>query len=205
MSILLMALLLAAATPVPDPELTAYASTSVGMFSNVAQHRADPRYDEAEAVIARIWPTRTDGIWLYQEQAIINRPGMTPADARRAPYFQRIAHIVRLPDGRLHRDNLTISDPARFIGLGRPGYDGPLPRPDDLGVVGCHNVITPIATGHFTATTENCANGYKGATAMLSLAIISPDTYANWDRGFDAAGARVWGPEAGGYIFRRLP
>lgn len=207
MSILLLGLLLATATPAPapDPVLTAYATTSVGVFSTIAQHRADPRYDEAEAVIARIWPDRTDGIWMYQEQAVITRPGVTPAEARHTPYFQRIAHIVRLPDGRLRRDNMVIKNPARFVGLGRPGYYGPLPGPDDLGAAGCHNIITPIATGHFTATTENCANSYRGAATMLSLAIISPDTYANWDRGFDAAGARVWGPDAGGYIFRRLP
>ena len=39
---------------------------------------------------------------------------------------------------------------------------------------------------------------------MLSLAIIAPDTYANWDRGFDTAGVPVWGPTDGGYLFRRV-
>ena len=27
--------------------------------------------------------------------------------------------------------------------------------------------------------------------------------YVNWDRGFDAEGAHVWGPADGGYIFEK--
>ncbi len=198
------------AATAPDPLLRAYVTTSVGSFTTAAQHDADPRYDVAEAVIAAIWPGSTDGVWLYQEQAIINRMGAdgkpTAAEiARSKPYFQRIGHITRLPDGSLRRENHVILTPARFVGLGRPGYSGPLPTPADLGEAGCHNIITPVAAGHFTATTQNCRNSYRGAVTMLSLAVTTPDTYANWDRGFDANGARVWGPADGGYIFRKLP
>jgi hypothetical protein len=196
--------LIAATQAAADPLLDAYVTSSVGGFSTAAQHAADPRYDVAEAHIARIWPEAGDGIWLYHEQAIINRAGMTEAAARAAPYFQRIGHVVRRPDGSLWRANYTISDARRFVGLGQPGYAGPRPTRADVGEAGCANIITPVAAGHFTATTSGCANTYRGAVSLLSLAIITPDTYANWDRGFDAAGGRVWGPADGGYIFRRI-
>ncbi len=202
---LVICLVLAGPATAADALLETYAATSVGLFSTAAQHSGDARYDLAEAVIARIMPDSADGVWLYQEQSVVSRPGMTMDAARTAPYFQRIGHIVQLPDGRLRRDNHVIKDPARFIGLGRKGYAGPQPTLADVGDAGCHNIITPIATGHFTATTENCRNSYKGAATMVSLAVITPDTYANWDRGFDAAGLRVWGPVAGGYVFRRQP
>lgn len=200
---MIMALLVA--TPAAaDPMLDAYVVASVGSFSTAAQHAADARYDVAEAHVARIWPDDADGIWVYHEQALVDRPGMTRAAARAAPYFQRIGHVVRRPDGSLWRDNYAIRNPGRFVGLGQPRYAGPQPTLADLGDVGCANIITPVAAGHFTATTQGCANHYRGAVSMLSLAIIAPDTYANWDRGFDAGGARVWGPAEGGYLFRRV-
>ena len=61
-----------------------------------------------------------------------------------------------------------------------------------------------MAAGHWIGRTESCANNYKGAAFMQSLSIAEHDLYANWDRGFDAAGNRVWGPANGGYVFRRL-
>ena len=202
---LAMGVALLVATPTQaDALLDAYVATSAGRFSTAAQHAGDARYDIAEAQIVRLWPDDGDGVWVYHEQALVNRPGMTEAAARAAPYFQRIGHVVRRPDGSLWRDNHAIKDARRFIGLGQPGYAGPQPTRADLGDAGCGNIITPIAAGHFTATTTDCANTYRGAVSMLSLAIIAPDTYANWDRGFDAAGARVWGPADGGYIFRRI-
>ena len=200
----MVVVLLVAARANADPLLDAYLGTSVGHFSTVDQHAADPRYEVADARITAIWPGSGDGVWVYHEQALITRPGLSEAAARAAPYFQRIGHIVRRPDGSLWRDNHAIKDARRFVGLCRPGYAGPQPTRADLSEAGCANIITPVAAGHFTATTRDCANSYRGAVSMQSLAIITPDIYANWDRGFDSAGARVWGPADGGYIFRRV-
>ena len=202
--LVIVAALLVATQSRADPLLDAYVATSVGRFSTATQHATDPRYDTAEAHVSRLWPEDGTGVWVSHEQALIDRPGLTEAAARAAPYFQRIGHVVRRPDGSLWRDNYTIKAATRFIGLGLPGYAGPQPTRADLGHAGCANIIAPIATGHFTATTSGCANSYRGAVSMLSLAIITPDTYANWDRGFDAAGTRVWGPADGGYVFRRI-
>jgi hypothetical protein len=108
-----------------------------------------------------------------------------------------------MPDGRLRRDNYVLKDPARFIGLGRRSGIRE-PQAADLGAAGCHNLVEPVSAGYFIARTEGCRNGYKGAVTMTSIAISTPDRYVNWDRGFDGAGNRVWGPESGGYIFERV-
>ena len=197
MSVLLLALLAA------DPLLEDYAATVTGAFTTEAQHRADARYDIVEARIVRLWPERTDAVWLYQEQAIVNVAGKTPDEARKAPYFQFVARIVALGDGTLRRDNMRLREPARWAGL-KDG-DPRLTRitPADLADPGCHNRIERIAPGHFASRTETCLNSYKGAVTMRSLSVTTPDTYANWDRGFATDGQRVWGPAEGGYIFRR--
>jgi hypothetical protein len=185
-----------------DRLLADYATHATGRFSSAAQHRADSAYDEVEAHVVRIWPERTDGIWLYQEQAILT--GVAPGAAPR-PYFQRVGHVTAAADGTLRRDNYTIKEALRFTGLGRAGYGGPMPTPGDLGPAGCHNILEYVSAGFWTGRTEDCANSHRGASRMISRAILARDRFVNWDRGIDAEGAHVWGPRTGGYVFDRLP
>jgi hypothetical protein len=190
--------LLAAATL--DPVLADYAVAAEGRFSSLAQHRRDPVYDEVEVRVVRIWPERTDGLWLYQEQAIVNQPGKTRQQALASPYFQFVSRIVPLRSGVLRRDNFRVRDGARFAGARIEQL-----APSDLMEASCHNRIERVAPGWFTGATESCANRYKGAAWMQSLSVMTANVHVNWDRGFDQAGNRVWGPEKGGYIFERQP
>lgn len=196
-------ILLAAAAAHPDPTLAEYAAAAPGAFSSEAQHRADPRYDWVEARVVRIWPERTDGVWLYQEQAIVNQPGLTPQAARARPYFQFVARVAPLASGLLRRDNFRVLDGAKWLGLVPGDRRIAALGLADLAPASCHNRIEKVAIGVFQGRTESCANTYKGAAWMQSLSVSTPEMYVNWDRGFDAAGNRVWGPEAGGYVFRR--
>lgn len=193
---MLMMLLAAAAL---DPMLEDYAGTVTGYFSSAAQHRRDARYDEVEARVVRIWPERTDGLWLYQEQAIVNAAGLTREQALAKPYFQFVARIVPLGDGTFRRDNYRIREAGRFIGARVDTL-----RPEDLTEPGCHNRIERVSSGWYTARTESCANRYKGAAYMESRSVSTRAAYVNWDRGFDGPGRRIWGPEAGGYVFDRI-
>ncbi|MFA9200856.1 MAG: chromophore lyase CpcT/CpeT [Cypionkella sp.] len=192
-----------AATPA-EPEVAEYISSAVGTFSSEAQHRADPRYDWVEARVVRIWPERTDGVWLYQEQAIVNQSGLAPEAARARPYFQFVARVTPLAPGVLRRDNFRVLDGARWLRLAPGDPRAGALSPADLAPASCHNRIEKVAIGVFQGRTESCANGYKGAASMQSLSVATPEMYVNWDRGFDRAGTRVWGPEAGGYVFRRV-
>jgi hypothetical protein len=193
---MLLTMLAAAAL---DPVLADYAATVTGRFSSAAQHRRDSRYDEVEARIVRIWPERTDGLWIYQEQAIANVKGLTRDQSLARPYFQFVARIVPLGDGALRRDNYRVRDGGRFA-VGRIETL----RPEDLMEASCHNRIERVAAGWYLGRTESCANRYRGAAYMESRSVSTPEIYVNWDRGFDAGGRRIWGPEAGGYVFDRI-
>lgn len=189
----LHALLLAAGTG--DPALEEYARLAPSSYTTAAQAKRDSRYNVVEAEVVRIWPERTDGLWFYQEQAILNRAGLSTAQAKAQPYLQRIARVHRETDGRLRRDNHVIRNAAAFVG--RPSAL----KFEDLGPAGCHNRLERVAEGYWMARTENCANSYKGAIELRSISVQTADTYANWDRGFAADGKPVWGPTDGGYIF----
>jgi hypothetical protein len=180
-----------------------YARAAEGAFSSEAQHRADPRYDWVEARVVRIWPERTDGVWLYQEQAIVSAPGLSPMAARAKPYFQFVARVTQIGSGVLRRDNFRVKDGAAWLGL--TAADPRLARLSqaDLAPPSCHNRVEKVSSGVFTGRTESCANSYKGAAWMQSLSVTMADVHVNWDRGFDLEGNRVWGPAAGGYVFRR--
>ena len=193
---MMLALFAAAAL---DPMLADYAEAAIGRFSSMAQHQRDAAYDEVEVRVVRIWPERTDGLWLYQEQAIVNQPGRSREQALAAPYFQFVSRIAPLRAGVLRRDNFRVRDGGRFAGARVEAL-----TPSDLMEASCHNRVERIAPRWFTGTTESCAHRYKGAAWMQSLSVMTGNTYVNWDRGFDLAGNRVWGPEAGGYIFDRI-
>ena len=199
----MLAVLAATALASGAAALDDYAAISTGRFSSEAQHARDPGYDWAEARVVRIWPERNDGVWLYQEQAIVNTPGLTPEQARARPYFQFVARVTQQLPGVLRRDNYRVLDGAKWLGMG--DGDPRLARlsPADLAPASCHNRLERVAEGVYTGRTESCANAYKGAAWMQSLSVATRDMYVNWDRGFDAQGSRVWGPERGGYVFLR--
>ncbi|MFN3371461.1 MAG: chromophore lyase CpcT/CpeT [Sphingomonadaceae bacterium] len=198
-----LALLPAAGPPPPaalTPLVADYASHAIGRFSSAAQHARDPAYDVVEARIVRIWPERTDGLWLYQEQTILAGAGAAPDK----PYFQRVGHVRALPDGSIRRDNYPLKAPERFVGLGRPGSGAVAITPDDLGPAGCANILTFVSPGFWTGTVEACASNWRGAARMESVSLLTPRQFVNWDRGLDSKGGHVWGPTGGGYVFDRL-
>ena len=199
------ALALLAAATAPDAALGEdYAAAAIGHFSSEAQHAEDPRYDWAEARIVRIWPARTDGVWLYHEQTIVNTPGLLPAEARRRPYFQFVARVTPIGPGLLRRDNFRVLDKAKWLGVTTADARLAALSPTDLAAPSCHNRMEQVALGVWSGRTESCTNAYKGAAWMQSLSVTTHSAHINWDRGFDAAKTRVWGPAAGGYKFLRV-
>ncbi len=203
-TILLAAVALAVPALANQPLAEDYAATAAGRFSSAEQAATDPRYDVAEAQIVRIWPERTDGVWLYQEQAIISASGLDPAAARKKPYFQFVARVVEIAPGVLRRDNFRVKDGARWLNIAAGDARLAGLTPDDLAPPSCHNRLERVSQGVFIGGTESCANNFRGAVMMISRSVTTRDAYVNWDRGYDASGARVWGPADGGYVFKRV-
>ena len=51
---------------------------------------------------------------------------------------------------------------------------------------------------------EGCCSELAGASYATSDIIIKKNVLISWDRGWDADGQQVWGPESGGYIFKKM-
>jgi CpeT protein len=171
----------------------------VGDWSSAEQSAKDPSFQDIVIHIRPIWTDRTDGMWMYVEQAMA-------ASADR-PYRQRVYQMVTAPDGSTESRIFELpGDPIVHAGA----WKRPQPL-DDLEPellqprAGCTVHLTRQKGGPFTGATRSgeCATEYRGATYTMSDVTLSADELATWDRGYDAKGTQVWGSTSGPYIFRR--
>ena len=184
--------------------LEEFAALAVGSWSSREQS-ADPRYDWVNSETVRILRDRSDGIWLYQENAILARAPdeAVPPDALDRPYFQVVIQLRGLGHERIHSTTYRLDSPEARAGARGIGRDpSPDLEEDWIGSVACMGVIDRVGMEYWQGSLD-CPNTFRGGVKVDSRTIRTPDTYVNWDRGFDAEGNHVWGPSAGGYIFRR--
>jgi len=168
-----------------------------GSFSSLAQSKADADYHAIRLHMARIWPERTDGYWLYVEQAV--------ARAMDHPYRQRVYQVTHVGGDLYESRVFELPDPKARIGahaLAAPLADL---SPADLVIREGAAIILRRAKNAFVGSTlgRQCLSDFGGATFATSEVEITPDRIVSWDRGFDAAGRQVWGAVKSGYIFDR--
>jgi len=176
-----------------------------GSYTSAEQAKADPEFLEVHLHMARIWPARTDGEWLYVEQAM--------ASALEKPYRQRVYRISELGGvraGTVRSEVFEFKDgPERFVNCWKDGCaaieaigpDALVPRE------GCAIDLTKDgATGGWTGSThaQDCVSTLRGASWASSEVVLLPGLLETWDRGFDAAGKQVWGAVKGPYRFVRM-
>lgn len=191
----------AAAAATKDVEQLA--SWLEGQFSSQAQAATDPSYFDIRLHMGRIWTERTDGPWLYVEQA--------RADMLDTPYRQRVYRVSRRDDGALLSAVYTLPEPVtRFAGaLSRPDGQQVFKElaPEQLKPLdGCTVVLRfDPARGAYIGGTEGegCASTREGAKYTTSQIVLTREQLDSWDRGFDAQGQQVWGAVGGGYQFVR--
>lgn len=170
----------------------------VGSFSSIEQAEKDSNYFNIELEMVQLWKDRTDGPWLYIEQAV--------AESKDKPYRQRVYQLRKRSDGKIESLVYTIPDPLRFAGDYKKEF--PLLRltPDSLILKeGCEVVLYQADNGYFEGSTvdKNCSSDLRGASYATSEVIIDKDKMISWDRGFDESGKQVWGATDGGYIFKK--
>lgn len=183
----------------PSPSTRQAALWLVGDWSSAAQAAQDPKFRDISIHIRPIWIDRTDGMWLYVEQAM--------ASAADKPYRQRVYQVVDGAAGGTDSRVYEIpGDPLRYAGAWRQAHplddiEPSLLQPRE----GCTVTLTRGTDGSFAGGTAKgeCATDYQGATYTMSDVTLSADELRTWDRGYDAAGAQVWGSTAGPYLFRR--
>lgn len=170
----------------------------VGSFTSEEQAEKDSSYFNIELEMVQIWKDRTDGPWIYIEQAV--------SETKDKPYRQRVYQIKQRSDGKIESIVYSIPNPLRFAG----DYEKEFPllriNPDSLLIKeGCEVVLYRTDHGYFEGGTvdKNCASDLRGASYATSEVMIDKDKMITWDRGFDENGNQVWGATKGGYVFKK--
>ena len=196
--LLTVGLPLAARAEMPPGAFDTLVEWMTGSFSSTAQAAADSNYYDIRLEMVRIWPERTDGCWIYVEQAV--------AASLDKPYRQRVYHVVQLEDDLFKSEVYTLPDPQSVAGQWQdPALLADLGPTDLEERDGCAVFLRQDKGGEFAGGTigRGCGSGLRGAAYATSEVVIGPDRLASWDRGFGAGGAQVWGAERGPYIFEK--
>jgi len=171
----------------------------VGSFSSEEQAAADTDFLDIRLEMVQIWPERTEGRWLYVEQA--------SALTLDQPYRQRVYRLYQRDDTTLVSAVYDLNEPLRLAGAWRTPASFDFLTPDSLIVrVGCAIVLHPRGDTVYVGSTvdRECLSDHRGAAYATSEVRISETYLYTWDRGLDSAGTQVWGAEKGGYMFKKL-
>jgi CpeT protein len=189
------------ATPAPVPDIQVVQQWLCGSFSSQAQAEAAPQdYFDIRLRVVPIWTKRTDGPWLYVEQAASKKLDK--------PYRQRVY--------RLRAEGATVvsevyalrTDPLRWAGQWKDPWAFDAIGPADLDErSGCAVVLRRVDEASFQGSTvgNGCPSELSGAAYATSEVRLAADGMTSWDRGYDAAGKQVWGATQGAYRFERQP
>jgi hypothetical protein len=186
-----------AAADFPDG-LRQLAAWMTGEFSSAEQARTDDSYFAIRLIMARVWPERADGIWLYVEQAVAETPDK--------PYRQRIYRLIHVGRDIYESQVYELPQPEKLVGAWQtPELLAEL-SPDQLETrAGCAILLRRQGDAFVGSTLADlCQSSHRGAAWATSMATIEADGMVSWDRGFDAQGQQVWGAEKGGYVFRKI-
>jgi len=178
-----------------DTELVKLTSLMEGAFSSELQSKTDTSYFNISLVMTSIWSNRTDGKWLYVEQAVASKLDK--------PYRQRVYHLQHPSKDVFTSDIYTIKDALAFAGL-----QNDLLKKDKLTFDlielkdGC--TVTLVKRNNIYeggTNADNCPSDLRGAKYATTKIILKKGELDSWDQGFDASGKQVWGATKGGYIF----
>jgi len=180
-------------------ELDRLVSWMCGSFSSQEQATLDSDFYDIRLQVVQIWPERIDGRWLYVEQASALSP--------ERPYRQRVYRLYQPSDTTVISATYEFEDPLSLAGAWRtPTTFDTLTPGSLLPREGCAIVLHLRGDTAFVGSTvdKNCQSIQQGADYATSEVTITESYLYSWDRGWDSAGAQVWGAEKGGYVFRKL-
>jgi hypothetical protein len=178
-----------------DAELDQLASLMEGKFSSELQSKTDTTYFNISLVMTPIWTTRTDGRWLYVEQALASK-----ADK---PYRQRVYHLQHPAKDVFTSDIYTIKDAMSFAGLQNDELKKDKLTFDLIELRDGCTVTLVKDNGTYVGGTndDQCPSDLQGAKYATTKIVLKKGELTSWDQGFDATGKQVWGATKGGYIF----
>ena len=180
-------------------DLATLVSWMSGSFSSHEQAANDTNYFDIHLQMARIWKDRTDGYWLYVEQAV--------AAYVDRPYRQRVYRVTQTGDNEFTSQIFTMNDPLRFAGEWKKEAPLATLTPDSLeDRAGCAVVLHRKDEKAFAGSTigKECPSNLRDAAYATSEVVVTEEALISWDRGYDEKGTQVWGATEGGYIFKKV-
>ncbi|MFM8438409.1 MAG: chromophore lyase CpcT/CpeT, partial [Candidatus Kapaibacterium sp.] len=180
---------------VVDADLFRFASMLIGEFSSSAQAQRDTSYFHIHLSMSRIWESRTDGVWLYVEQAMATRPD--------APYRQRVYRLTRIGSDEFLSDIYTIRNAPAVIGAQTSAQKRAVLTYEQIELKNGCSVRMRRAGDEYVGGTDGtgCPSDLRGARYATSVITLTPGLLVSWDRGYDENGQQVWGATKGGYEF----
>ncbi len=184
-----------------EPCVNDLAASLTGTFSSAAQAEADPdNFFDIQLVMEPIWEFRSDGPWLYVEQAA--------ASNLHKPYRQRVYNLVDLGNGRFRSDVYTLpGNPLEYVHVWeKPAVINAI-QPSNLTLrEGCSITLVHKGPGEYVGSTEGkgCESNLGDAAYATSEVTLLPGTITSWDRGWTDNHTQAWGAEKGPYVFQKV-
>lgn len=169
-----------------------------GSFATTEQARGNQNFRDVTLHLVKIWPERTDGVWLYAEQAL--------TDGLDHPYRQHIYQLTSQTDGAIECRVFELPDPIAVTGAWKnPSLLALLTPANLISQPGCTLILHRAADGSFKGGTEGkgCPNTLHDASYATSELTVDGKLLTTLDRGYNANGAQVWGSVQGAYEFRK--
>jgi hypothetical protein len=184
---------------IPSEKMTELIDWMTGYFSskNQADTSSDKYHVDVRLRMCRIWENRTDGFWIYVEQAY--------ASDTTQPYRQRLYHMIEA-NGSIKDEIYGIKDDSLYLfGWQKPEIfnnlsDTSIVLKENCGLdfkfQGSENVFEAKTSGC------NCKASIPRVAYITSVSKIHNNYLTSWDLGFNETGEIVMGPESP-YIFEK--
>lgn len=182
----------------PTADLNLLVDFMKGFYSSEHHARRDTNIDGKVVAYEPIWKSRTDGAWLYVEQARLEKP--------QKPYRQRIYHLQQQSDSTFSVAIFKIPNDSLYIGSHRdPSLLTDL-QPEQLEIMDGCGIHLVFRGDVFVGGTQKrtCKTTYNGAAYLVNETTIYHDSIISWDRGYSDSGEKVWGGEKGGSHYVKM-
>ena len=183
----------------PSADLTKLADLMTGYFSSEEQAQSDSDYFDVRLRMVRIWKNRTDGYWLYVEQAV--------EGFQDKPYRQRVYRVSQVDTDLFESRIYKLYEPLRFAGVWKEKNPLSNLTPESLEFKkGTIIILLSKDDGSFVGSTigKECPSDLRGAVYATTNVIIKDKEIDTWDWGYDENDKQVWGPTKRGYLFKKI-
>lgn len=170
-----------------------------GVFNSAKQSQQDSSFFNITLHMIPIWQHRTDGYWLYVEQAVTQQ--------MHKPYRQRVYHVYLNGDKEIISQVYELKNPASVVGAWNEVMPLSHLTTDSLELRdGCAIHLIKTAKGKYVGSTpeKKCLSSLRGAAYATSEVTLTKNKIISWDRGWDNEDRQVWGATKGGYEFLKI-